>query len=268
VPTNNKIRLDELAVQRGLAATTDEAARLLIAGALVSAGLANPKPGSLVVADSDIDLHLRRPPASYVSRGGQKLAAGLSHFALDVSGARCLDLGASTGGFTDCLLKHGAATVTAVDVGYGQFDFQLRQDPRVRLLERTNLRSLPQPTPDAAFDLIVADLSFTATSPLFCTLSTFLRPQGQLLVLIKPQFETGQPTAVVTAAAEHQRILEAVLARATAAGLVARGLVHSPVKGPKGNIEFLFWATQTGKAATIDVHQVVLTAHRRLDKKT
>ena len=268
-----KTRLDALLVSRGFYIDTASATRAILAGKVTSPEKSNLKPGLLVAADIELKVI---PSRSYVSRGGEKLAAALSSFALDVNGLKCLDIGAGSGGFSDCLLQQGAATVLAIDVGYGQFDWLLRQDPRVTLLERTNFRTL-QPSDLAGliagqepqnlelFDLAVVDLSFIRSSHLLHHIKGFLKPAGQMIILIKPQFELpaeldGKPGfqhGVVSDPALHQQVLEAFLLSASEAGLVTNGLMPSPLKGPDGNREFLFWATLSGLPATIDVCQVI-----------
>jgi 23S rRNA (cytidine1920-2'-O)/16S rRNA (cytidine1409-2'-O)-methyltransferase len=262
-----KIRLDDLLVSQGWYADKDAAARAILAGDVTSPRLAHLKPGLKVSPDVPLSVRaLRR----YASRGGEKLEAALTQFGVCVAGLDCIDIGAGSGGFSDCLLSLGAASVTAVDVGYGQFDWRLRQDDRVTLLERTNFRTLPPPGPEAAFDLAVADLSFTRTSSLLSHVRDHLKPTGQALVLVKPQFELMQPQAlgpgfangVVIDPALHEQVLASFIDSAAAAGLVARGLIPSPLLGPDGNREFLFWATLAGRPATIDVRQAVAMAWR------
>ncbi|MCL2339990.1 MAG: TlyA family RNA methyltransferase [Actinomycetia bacterium] len=271
--STEKLRLDELLVRRGWFADVAAAGRAIYAGTVSSPQQVNLKPGQLVPADLELQ---RKPEKTYVSRGGEKLAAALATFQLDVRGLNCLDLGASSGGFTDCLLQQGAATVTAVDVGYGQFAWRLRSDPRVRLLERTNFRILQPadlvvdgpsagPLAISAFDLVVADLSFIRTSALLAHIRHFLVPTGQTVILIKPQFElpvdlANSPTflgGVVRDPAWQELVLTNFLAAAQAAGFVARGLMASPLLGPDGNREFLFWATLRGIPATMDIPSLV-----------
>ncbi|MDR2956763.1 MAG: TlyA family RNA methyltransferase [Coriobacteriales bacterium] len=257
-----KVRLDDLLVERGFYPTVALAGRAVLAGEVTSPSISVLKPGMLVAFDIQLTV---RPDKPYVSRGGEKLAAALIHFKIDTTGWHCLDIGAGSGGFTDCLLKNGAARVTAIDVGYGQFDWQLRQDPRVELLERTNFRMLAPIDLKDSFDFAVADLSFIRTSSLLALIRLFLKPTGQMVILIKPQFELPREQAyspgcqggIVVDRALHQHVLQDFLSSANKASLVPRGLISSPLKGADGNREFLFWATLTGIPATIDLQTIL-----------
>lgn len=188
-----------------------------------------------------IELHVRgRIP--YVSRGGLKLAGGLDHFGVDPTGMRCLDVGCSTGGFTDCLLRHGAARVVAVDVGYAQFDWSLRQDERVTLYERTNVVDLPALT-DQRFDLAVCDVSFTSVVTILPAVVSLLAPHGMFLTLVKPQFEAPREDVGEGGIVRDPRVREAALAKVrdafVEAGLDVQGSCQSPITGHKGNVEYL-----------------------------
>jgi 23S rRNA (cytidine1920-2'-O)/16S rRNA (cytidine1409-2'-O)-methyltransferase len=260
----SKQRVDEVLVARGLAATVAEAQRLCIAGEVSGAGERLSKPGMLVDPSTPLQV---RDQARFVSRGGHKLDGALERFGLSVRGLRCLDIGASTGGFTDCLLQRGAASVAAVDVGYGQLSWRLRSDARVAVFERTNIRLADPIQLGAPFDLAVADLSFTALSGLLAGVEELLVPQGSLIALIKPQFELAPDevgTGVVTAADLHEKAVRKVLDSLPAAGFAPRGLCYSPIKGQKGNIEFLVWAQRDTHPATINVKEVVQAAHEAL----
>ena len=270
MPLTSRIRLDDLLVKQGYYPDRETAVRAIFAGEVRSECQDKLKPGSLVRADS---VYRVNSASRYVSRGGDKLAAAIAAWPVVVAGATCIDIGASSGGFTDCLLQHQAACVLAVDVGYGQFDWRLRQNSRVKVLERTNIRRLQPPAGICAFDLAVADLSFTRTSSLLAHLQNFLTPDGQIIVLVKPQFELTEATAggldgkasgfdgVVRDAAQHILILENFMQAALACGLVPHGLMASPVKGPRGNSEFLFWASRSGSPVTIDIVGVVKSVH-------
>jgi len=259
-----KIRLDTLLVNRGCFADRDSAARAILAGEVTSPALSNIKPGMLVMPDEEL---LVKRQKSFVSRGGEKLAAAIFGFQINVSGKRCLDIGAGSGGFTDCLLQNEAASVTAVDVGYGQFDYRLRNDPRVILLERTNFRNmaLPDSATGDAFDLAVVDLSFTKTSSLLRRIRQFLTADGELIALIKPQFELpdslrdnpGFVNGVVVDPTLHNLVLSDFLTSVDNAGLKTRGLIPSPIKGADGNVEFLLWATVGGVEERVDVREVL-----------
>jgi 23S rRNA (cytidine1920-2'-O)/16S rRNA (cytidine1409-2'-O)-methyltransferase len=287
------VPLAELLVERQLYATVEAAERAVLAGDVLGPGGARSLGGAggaqsargadtvltrpRMLLDSACELRLR-PRRPYVSRGGEKLAGALASFSFDPCGLRCLDVGASTGGFTDCLLKQGAASVVAVDVAYGQFAWALRNDARVTLVERTNIRDI-RDVADAAvcapFDLVVADLSFTPVRTLLAHLASLLGRDGVLVVLVKPQFELPPDEVgaggVVTDPAAHARALDTVLEAALAEGLVPQGLTFSPLKGAKGNIEFFFEARRALPAqqavvpATIDTQGVIARAHAQLD---
>jgi 23S rRNA (cytidine1920-2'-O)/16S rRNA (cytidine1409-2'-O)-methyltransferase len=233
-------RLDRRLVDLELAESRAQAQRLIQAGQVLVAGQVVDKPGALVPLDAPIAL-ARRP--RFVSRGGEKLAAALARFSLDVRGAVAADVGASTGGFTDCLLQHGAARVYAIDVGYGQLDWRLRNDPRVVVLERTNaryLQALAEPV-----DWVTVDVSFISLGLILPPAVGWLRPGGQVIALVKPQFEAGRRQVghggVVRDPAVHRSVLECVVETAARLGLGLRGLIPSPLRGPAGNREFLGW---------------------------
>ncbi len=235
-----KIRLDELVVACGLAENRSQAQRLILAGRIAIGDRPADKAGQLVLENADLRLE---QPLAYVSRGGLKLAAALDAFAVVPSGWVCADIGASTGGFTDCLLQRGAARVYAVDVGYGQLAWSLRQDSRVISMERVNIRyldALPEPVA-----LAVADVSFIGLGLVLPNIARLLAPDGQAIVLIKPQFEVGKGQVgkggVVREPALHRAAIHKVLAEAAALRLAPAGLHRSPITGPAGNVEFLAW---------------------------
>jgi 23S rRNA (cytidine1920-2'-O)/16S rRNA (cytidine1409-2'-O)-methyltransferase len=234
------VRLDELIVARGLAPTRSQAQRLIMAGDVIVEGLPAAKPGMPVPADAKIETKRALP---YVSRGGLKLEAALNTFGLDPTGWICADIGASTGGFTDCLLQHGASRVYAIDVGYGQLAWSLRQDSRVIPIERTNVRhleSLPEPV-----QLATVDVAFISLRLVLPRLVTMLQNNGHIIALIKPQFEVGKgrvgKSGVVRDPRLHREVLAERLAGATELRLAPAGLIRSPLKGPAGNVEFLVW---------------------------
>ncbi len=209
-----------------------------MAGSVHVAGRRIEKPGELI--DRDVELHVKGAKR-FVSRGGDKLEGALRCFDLDVSGLRCLDAGCSTGGFTDCLLQHGAAHVVAVDVGYGDFDWKLRNDVRVTLLERTNIRALDPRELSEPVDLVTADLSFIGLATVLTTLVRLVRPCGELLLLVKPQFELPRAMVsggVVRDPALHERAIESVEAAARAAGTEPIANARSVLEGPDGNVEY------------------------------
>lgn len=239
-------RLDQALVERGLCESRERARRAVMAGLVEVEGRRVDKPGTPVKPGQS--LHLLAPAEPFASRAGRKLDAALTHFALDPGGLRCLDVGASTGGFTDCLLKRGAAHVAAVDVGHGLIDARLRNDPRVEVIERTNARHL---APDAfaePFDLVVVDVSFISLLAVVPALLPHLAPGGRLLVLIKPQFEVGKGAVgkggiVRDEALRREVIAERIAGIAAlgrdAVGLEAVGSLDSPVAGASGNREAL-----------------------------
>jgi 23S rRNA (cytidine1920-2'-O)/16S rRNA (cytidine1409-2'-O)-methyltransferase len=235
-----KKRLDVLVVERGLAESRAQAQRMIRAGLVRVAGQVADKPGAQVVKNVEITLQAR---PRFASRGGEKLEAALTHFGLEVAGLVAADVGASSGGFTDCLLQHGVCRVYAVDVGYGQLDWRLRNDPRVVVMERTNARyleSLPEP-----IDLVTVDVSFISLELILPAAVRWLRTDGQLLALIKPQFEAGRRQVgkggVVRDPRVHREVLQRVLRIAAELKLGLQGLMASPLRGPAGNVEFLAW---------------------------
>lgn len=244
---SRKERLDLLLVERGLADSRQQAQRLILAGEVTVDGQPMDKPGTRVPVVARLAVVGSLP---YVSRGGLKLAAALDAFGLDVNGWIVADVGASTGGFTDCLVQRGAARVYAVDVGYGQLAWKLQQDPRVVVMDRTNARYLER-LPEAV-DLVTVDVSFISLRLILPTVSGWLRPGGRIVALIKPQFEAGRGQVgkggVVRDPAVHRAILEGLVSWADLQGWGLLGLIRSPVTGPAGNVEFLaHW--QPGRAS-------------------
>lgn len=239
--SKKSLRLDALLVTRGLAGSRERAQRLIRAGAVKVGGVVADKPGRAFPSDREITITARE---RYVSRGGYKLEAALRAFDLDVRHAAALDVGASTGGFTDCLLQHGADTVYAVDVGYGQLDARLRNDPRVIVIERVNARHLKAAHVPRLVDVMVMDVSFISLRLTLPAAVKRLKRGGFSVTLIKPQFEAAASEVrrggVVRDPAVHQRVLRAVrTAGERESGLLWRGHCPSPVRGPAGNIEFL-----------------------------
>ncbi len=235
-----KERLDKLIVARGLAESREQAQRLIMAGLVLVDDRPATKPGHKIAVDAAIRVKAR---PKYVSRGGHKLAAALDAFGVEPAGWVCADLGASTGGFSDVLLQRGAARVYAVDVGYGQLHWRLRTDPRVVVMERTNARyldSLPEP-----IHLTVIDASFISLRLLLPAARGLLAPHGQIIALIKPQFEAGRKGVgkggVVRDAGVHRQVLHDMVAWAAQHDYGPQGLIPSPLLGPKGNREFLLW---------------------------
>ena len=249
-------RLDVLLVERGLAASREQARRLILAGLVCAGDRVADKAGALVAEDVALAVSA---PSPFVSRGGLKLVAALDAFALDVQGLVVADVGASTGGFTDCLLQRGAARVYAIDVGYGQLAWRLRQDARVVVLERTNIRyleALPEPC-----DLATVDVSFISLRLVLPAVRRLLKPHGRIIALVKPQFEAGRNQVgkggVVRDAQVHRRVLCDLLAWAQGAGLAVRGLIPSPLLGPAGNVEFLLYLMMEASVGESDWNRLI-----------
>jgi 23S rRNA (cytidine1920-2'-O)/16S rRNA (cytidine1409-2'-O)-methyltransferase len=252
-------RLDAELVRRGLAASRAEAQEAVRAGLVTVAGTPATKAATMVADDAAVEL--AGPARRFVSRGGEKLDAALERFGIDPAGLECLDAGASTGGFTDRLLRGGAAHVTAVDVGYGQLAWSLRTDGRVTVLERTNVRELhPGDLPTSA-DLVVADLSFISLRLVLPALVGVAAPSAVFVALVKPQFEAGPADVarggVVRDPAVWRRVLDEVTTAFDVAGVTPQGLMASPVLGPAGNVEFLLNARRGATRAPIDLDAVV-----------
>jgi len=237
-----KVRLDLRLVEEGLAASKDQAQRLIMAGEVLVREEVRDKPGYLVPADDPIRVRTTLP---YVSRGGLKLAGALDTFQIDVTGLTAVDVGASTGGFTDCLLQRGVARIFAIDVGYGELAWKLRSDPRVVTMERTNIRNVRTLPDEALVDLAVIDASFISLALVLPPTIRLLRPQGQVVALIKPQFEADkagvEKGGVVRAENVHRTVLEENHQLANQLGLTIQGITLSPLLGPAGNVEFLVW---------------------------
>lgn len=266
-----KVRLDLLLLQRGLYPSREQARAAIMAGEVLVDNVPVDKPGAAVPATAVIRLTGRHLP--YVSRGGLKLARALEAFKIDLTGKIILDVGASTGGFTDCALQHGAARVYAVDVGYGQLAWSLRQDPRVVVLERVNARFLEPGHLGEPVDIATIDVSFISLLKILPAVAGCLKPDGEIVALVKPQFEAGPgrvgKKGVVREASVHQEILQEVLAGVTDLGLRVRSLTYSPVRGPEGNREFLLWLGLRGQALAGDtwpalIKEVVAAAHREV----
>jgi 23S rRNA (cytidine1920-2'-O)/16S rRNA (cytidine1409-2'-O)-methyltransferase len=240
-----KVRLDQALVDRGLCPSREKAKRAILAGQVRADGQVVCKPGALVPSEAALTL---AAPERYVSRGGYKLEHGLRHFGIELAGVTAIDLGASTGGFTDCLLQHGAARVYAVDVGYGQLMWKLRRDARVTVMERMNARFLTRgdfPPAFAGAGMIVADCSFISLQKILPAAVALLADCGKILALVKPQFEAGKAEAgrgkgVIRDPAIHARVLNELKTFASeTAGLRWTGETASPLLGPAGNKEFL-----------------------------
>jgi len=238
-----KIRLDQLLVEKGLAESREKARRLILAGQVLVDGQPAPKPGHALLPDHEIVL---KETERFVSRGGEKLDGAMDAFNLNLSGKVCLDIGSSTGGFTDCMLQHGAAKVYAVDVGKGQLHWKLREDPRVVVMEGVNARYLTD-LPEAV-DFASIDTSFISLTNILPAVKELLKTGGEIVSLIKPQFEAGKEEVdkgrgVITDPAIHEAVVSKIRKFGTEnLNLEWLGLATSPLKGPKGNIEFLaYW---------------------------
>jgi 23S rRNA (cytidine1920-2'-O)/16S rRNA (cytidine1409-2'-O)-methyltransferase len=247
-------RLDAELVRRGLTASRQRALEEIGAGRVLVGGLPARSAARRVAADESIRVSGEAP--SFVSRGGEKLAAALDHFDVDVTDRRALDAGASTGGFTDCLLQAGAAHVVAVDVGRGQLAWSVRMDPRVTVLERTNVRHLTPDDIGGLVDLCTADLSFISLTVCAPALARCVTPDGDLVLLVKPQFEAGRGAVgkggVVRDASVHRSVLRRVRDGLAAAGIDAVSAMPSPLRGADGNVEFFFHARTDGDRSVSD----------------
>lgn len=248
-----KERLDKLVVERGLAETRTRAQALIIAGQVLVADQRADKPGQLVNIDAEI--RIKGETLRYVSRGGLKLEAALHEFQINPAGMTCIDIGASTGGFTDCLLQHEAKRVWAIDVGHNQLAWRLRQDPRVVVIEGQNARHLDPKQFSHRFELATVDVIFISLTKVLPALLVCLEDRAVCIALIKPQFEVGKGevgrTGVVTDPVKHRRVLETVTRAALEMGLQPLGLIESPILGAEGNREFLIYMRKT-KAALAD----------------
>jgi 23S rRNA (cytidine1920-2'-O)/16S rRNA (cytidine1409-2'-O)-methyltransferase len=249
-----KKRLDVLLVERGWAESRERAQALILAGEVMLGTRVMEKPGQLVDEHAAVTV---RAPLKYVSRGGLKLEAALDAFGVDPRGKICADIGASTGGFTDCLLQRGAARVYAIDVGYGQLAWKLRGDPRVVVMDRVNaryLRSLPE-----AIDLAVIDVSFISLELIIRVVQTLLKPTGRIIALIKPQFEAGRgqvgTRGIVRDPRVHRAVIEKIARHARSLNLRVRGLIRSPLEGTEGNVEFLIYLA--GEGDEVDLTEAI-----------
>ncbi|HXI24794.1 MAG TPA: TlyA family RNA methyltransferase [Pyrinomonadaceae bacterium] len=235
-------RIDKLLVDRGLADSRTKAQALVMAGAVLVEEQLVRKSSEVFSPEAPIRIK-EEATSRYVGRGGLKLEAALRHFEIDVSGFVCLDVGASTGGFTDCLLQHGARKVIAVDVGHNQIDWKLRNDRRVEVREGVNARHLAADEFDEKFDLVTMDVSFISATKILPAVSAILKSDGRIVTLIKPQFEVGKGEVgkggIVRDPTQHQRVIAEVNAAANSLGLHTGGVIESPITGADGNVEFL-----------------------------
>lgn len=264
-----KSRLDVVLHTRGLVPSRGKARAVILAGKVFVDGTRVDKPGTRIEPEADIVI--RDGGIPYVSRGGLKLEGAIKAFGITLQGKSVLDIGASTGGFTDCALKHGAARVVALDVGYGQLDWKLRNDERVVVKERINIRYFTPEELGEKVDVVTIDVSFISLSKVLPTVSRLVREGGEVVALVKPQFEAGRDKVgkkgVVKDPATHIEVLERVVEAAQAAGLAIQGVVHSPLKGPEGNIEYFLHMTKDGGDKTcsdLSIKKAVAEGHRQL----
>jgi len=262
-----KKRLDVLLTEKGLVESRSKAQAVIMAGQVYVDGQKADKPG--ISYEETVDIEVRGESCPYVSRGGLKLEKALRDFGVDPTGFVCSDSGASTGGFTDCLLQQGANKVFAIDVGYGQLDWKIRSDPRVVVMERTNIRYVTPEDLGEPLDLSVIDVSFISLKIVLPAIKALLKPTGQVLCLIKPQFEAGREKVgkkgVVREPETHKQVLDDFVELANTLHFTILGLTFSPVKGPEGNIEFLGHLTLADREGIQpDTAQVVADAHNTL----
>lgn len=266
-----KERLDVLLVQKGLAPSREKAKAMIMEGNVFVDNNREDKAGTMF--DENANIEVRGNTLKYVSRGGLKLEKAMTHFGITLDDKICMDIGASTGGFTDCMLQNGAKKVYAVDVGYGQFAWKLRQDERVVCMEKTNIRYVTPEHIADALDFASVDVSFISLTKVLGPARELLTEQGEMVCLIKPQFEAGREKVgkkgVVRDKAVHEEVIEKVIDFAVEIGFEILNLEYSPIKGPEGNIEYLVYIrkSETGKMdASVDIHAVVEAAHGELDK--
>lgn len=266
-----KERLDVLLVQRGLAPSREKAKTMIMEGNVFVNNNREDKAGSLFPDDCNIEIHGNT--LKYVSRGGLKLEKAMTHFGITLDGKVCMDIGASTGGFTDCMLQNGARKVYSVDVGYGQFAWVLRQDPRVVCMEKTNIRYVTPEDIDDVLDFASVDVSFISLTKVLPAAHELLRDNGQMVCLIKPQFEAGREKVgkkgVVRDRGVHLEVVDKIIDFALNNGFSVLNLEYSPIKGPEGNIEYLVYiekSQQPKKEESVKAQAVVDAAHGELDK--
>lgn len=266
-----KERLDVLLVQRGHAASREKAKAVIMAGCVYVNGQKEDKAGSMF--DCAAEIEVRGNTLRYVSRGGLKLEKAMKNFGVELEGKVCMDVGASTGGFTDCMLQNGAVKVYSVDVGHGQLDWKLRNDERVVCMEKTNIRYVTPEDIGDALNFASVDVSFISLTKVLGPAKELLKDGGQMVCLIKPQFEAGKDKVgkkgVVRDPAVHKEVIERVILFAKSIGFGILHLDYSPIKGPEGNIEYLVHIVKDAEAESqevIDVEAVVAAAHGELDK--
>ena len=264
-----KERLDCLVFERGFAESRERAKAIIMEGSVYLDGQKADKPGTMVQRDSKIEVRGNRVP--YVSRGGLKLEKALSVFQIDLTGTTAMDIGASTGGFTDCMLQNGAAKVYSIDVGYGQLAWKLRTDLRVVNLERTNIRYLEESKVPEKIDFFSVDVAFISLKLVLPVAYRFSKENAQGVCLIKPQFEAGRSkvgkNGVVRDKKVHTEVIDDIIAFVLQNGFSVNGLTYSPIKGPKGNIEYLLYIQKCGKPVNFaaDAKEIVEKSHLDLN---
>ncbi len=267
-----KERLDVLLVKRGLASSREKAKAVIMAGSVYVDNQKEDKAGTMF-ADT-VKIEVRGNTLKYVSRGGLKLEKAMTHFDVSLEGKVCMDVGSSTGGFTDCMLQNGAVKVFAIDVGHGQLDWKLRNDPRVVCMEKTNIRYVVPEDLGEAADFSSIDVSFISLTKVLLPVYHLLKPQGEVVCLIKPQFEAGREKVgkkgVVRDPKVHEEVIQKVMEYARSIGYVVRHLEYSPIKGPEGNIEYLLHIRKnpegTLEELPADIQRTVALAHGELDR--
>ena len=266
-----KERLDVLLVQKGLAPSREKAKAMIMEGNVFINNNREDKAGTMF--DENVEIEIKGNTLKYVSRGGLKLEKAMTHFGITLDDKVCMDIGASTGGFTDCMLQNGAKKVYAVDVGYGQFAWKLRQDERVVCMEKTNIRYVTPEDIADKLDFASVDVSFISLTKVLGPARALLTDEGEMVCLIKPQFEAGKEKVgkkgVVRDKAVHEEVIVKVIDFAKEIGFEILNLEYSPIKGPEGNIEYLVYIRkcETGNnEETVDIHTVVEAAHGELDK--
>lgn len=261
-----KERVDVLLVEKGFFPTREKARKNIMAGVVFIDGRRTDKAGDMVDINSSIEIKGNSLP--FVSRGGLKLEKALKEFSIDVTGKTAMDVGASTGGFTDCFLKYGAEKVVSIDVGYGQFAWELRNDSRVKLMERTNIRNVKYEDIGFLCDICAIDVSFISLKLVLPVVKTLIRDKGEIICLIKPQFEAGRERVgkkgVVRDPAVHKDVITDIISFSKSSGFGVIGLSYSPIKGPEGNIEYLLYLINDDKA--IGLQDIEGTVERVVDE--
>ena len=262
-----KKRADIILHEKGLVESREKGKRVIMEGSVYVGEKRVDKPGEYL--DETVEIHIRTNPLQYVSRGGLKLEKAMAEFGIDLQGNVCMDMGASTGGFTDCMLRSGASKVYAVDVGYGQLDWRLRNDPRVLVMERTNIRYMEEDSIEDRLDFVSIDVSFISLKHILPVASSFLKEDGRVVALVKPQFEAGRAKVgkkgIVKDRSTHKEVIKAVILHGEQCGLYPEGLTFSPITGTTGNIEFLLCLSKAKRVISEEIIEKVLDeAHDNL----